>query len=354
MLTHVMVQYFDFHDDGTSPTASSHHPSDLDLDDHELMNSDESDGSLMIHLDLPNTTTTATDRLPLTLPRPAHLQPVDVEALDCGHSLQGIPRGYIADRLRAIGSELLQASATARLVVPSSSPSLPDVVRVECDGEDALPYPTHVLAIHGSDDDTRTLVLPAHGLIYAFACTALPHLALLPSPASEWDDGAPVASTSTSSPSSSSLTLPVVHLQVPSITAFPLLHAYLTTQSSSHLLTRLLPTLGPSHHHDLLSIRPPSPPPTLAHPTHLAHHLARTIPITSLHHHLRLVHGVWGNAVALGVADPTLWQAMDCSWAVLVGALAMAKAATKRAAPAGASLGSDAEADGATRRARSC
>lgn len=38
---------------------------------------------------------------------------------------------------------------------------------------------------------------------------------------------------------------------------------------------------------------------------------------------ISLVHGVWGNVCALGVADVLLWKAMDTAWEVLVGAVAL-------------------------------
>jgi hypothetical protein len=153
--------------------------------------------------------------------------------------------------------------------------------------------PTHVLAVHGQDA-ADVLLLPAHGLLYALGCAALPHL----SRSRPADDG--------------SERLPVAHLHVPSTSAFPLLAAYLTSHSPSALLARLLP----SSVNDLDDG-------ALLSPSALAGHLAHAETHESLGKHVRLVHGLWADACALGVSDDVLWGQMQLAWSVLVGALAL-------------------------------
>ena len=36
------------------------------------------------------------------------------------------------------------------------------------------------------------------------------------------------------------------------------------------------------------------------------------------------ISGVWRNVVALGIADPELWDALDLAWEVVLGSLNLA------------------------------
>jgi hypothetical protein len=54
-----------------------------------------------------------------------------------------------------------------------------------------------------------------------------------------------------------------------------------------------------------------------------AQKLAQTYTAQALLMHISRVHGMWRNAVALGIADERLWCALDVAWEVLLTSLAM-------------------------------
>ena len=137
--------------------------------------------------------------------------------------------------------------------------------------------------------------------IYASACAALPSMAKTGADSSITADG--------------TLILPVVHLQLPSLEAFPLLHSWITCPSPAALLQHVMPALpaaSPSSIHSLTS-------PTQAS---IASRLA-VLPRNTLLSKVSLVHQLWQDTCALSVADAKLWDTMGMAWDMLVGALAL-------------------------------
>ena len=255
--------------------------------------------------------------LPLALPGPGPdriLEDVDLRTLRLEGEFADGPVGFVVAKLRRVGPALLRAATATSLHIPAG-PELPQalpcsfpILRGEgVAGLEGLLLPSHLLAIH-APDSARTLLLPVHGLVYASLSPALARLAAT--------QPAPV--TSTGIPTGS---LPVVHLNLPSAAAVPLLQGWVYLRSRKALLAGLLP-------------RPPAPDPPahgasrslsgLLNPTAatLTQQLSR-LPAGLLLQHVELLHGLWGVVCALGMADAELWGVMRFAWAVVVGALVL-------------------------------
>jgi hypothetical protein len=54
-----------------------------------------------------------------------------------------------------------------------------------------------------------------------------------------------------------------------------------------------------------------------------AQKLAQTYTAQALLMHIGRAHGMWRNAIALGIADERLWCALDVAWEVLLTSLAI-------------------------------
>jgi hypothetical protein len=132
--------------------------------------------------------------------------------------------------------------------------------------------PSHVLAVYSpaSGASSKVKLYPAHSLILQANCSNLPLL-----PASEADAA-----------KGSSTDVPVVPLRLPSAETFPILLQYLYTKNTDTLI------------HTLLHSNASASPNTL-----------RDCAIAT---------GIWRNAVALGVVDRPLYQALDRAWKTLL------------------------------------
>lgn len=135
------------------------------------------------------------------------------------------------------------------------------------------PSPSHLLAITFTDTGKRILA-PVHGLSLALASPLLSHLAS--------DSSAlPVGAESTS--------LPVVHLSLPSMASFPLLHDWMHLRSIDALL-------------DSLDKATPLPgPKSFSRPAMAMKRAA-------------MLHGLWKSAVALVMSDEGLWYVLQGEW----------------------------------------
>jgi hypothetical protein len=136
----------------------------------------------------------------------------------------------------------------------------------------SFPRPDHVLALSGPSDDATTapVLIPIHGLVYAFSCSSLSTFDL-----------------SKGGLGSQGAVVPIVRCRLPfhpRPEIFDLLHAYIYTRSADELIDRLMPRSD-----DELSGA------------------------------VANVKALWALVVAFGVADQALWEAMDL---VYTGSLA--------------------------------
>jgi hypothetical protein len=169
---------------------------------------------------------------------------------------------------------------------PQRSGFLPKELQIIAnDYLDAIP-PTHMIAVYASTSNpsavaskTKVTLFPAHEIVLSSHCANLPKL------------------PQSSCPS----TLPVVPLALPSPPLYPHLQNYLYTKNIAALENFLLP----------------------------ASHAMHT---TGLMRRLLAVHGLWGNACALGVTDEPFYAAIERIWASLHQSLSVAHTMTTSSA----------------------
>ncbi|KAL7413160.1 hypothetical protein BDY24DRAFT_351995 [Mrakia frigida] len=241
--------------------------------------------------------------LPLSLPRPERIAQIDVPTVE---ELEGVPYPYILERLAQSGPSLLQSALTSKLAHGSTTltPPLPTSLLFDFTPASSLnpltqlpsPPPNYVLAIrptptgpNGSSSGSGS-ILPIHDIIYRTFCA---HLPPIPPRAHDLPENA----------------LPIISITLPSPGTLPTLNTYLYTQRPDILLSTLLAL--------------PSQAGTSRTRADLTNQLASVLNVPELMQRISLVHGVWGNVCALGVADALLWKALDTSWEILVGAVAL-------------------------------
>jgi hypothetical protein len=190
---------------------------------------------------------------------------------------------------------MLTAVANVRAQPPTSS--LPRELEIIVNDMVAVACPTHMLAIYGSSFATqkrKVTLFPTHHLILAAHCTNLPSF-----PISRPDS------------TKDAVQLPVIPLCLPSPETYSILQSYLYTKRIDELLTSLLPPSSLSEQatsvSEMVSI--------------LIRHLAVTGNMPTLARHSMIINGVWRNACALGVRDDKLWDAIEASWEIVVGAM---------------------------------
>ncbi|KXN92123.1 hypothetical protein AN958_09215 [Leucoagaricus sp. SymC.cos] len=173
---------------------------------------------------------------------------------------------YIREKLSLFQDSMLAGLRDVRLATPQRSGFLPREVQIFTDDcLDAIP-PTHMLAVYAPKSDsnvaakTQVTLFPAHEIVLASHCTNLPKLA---------------------EPSCPSV-IPIVPLALPSPTMYPYLQNYLYTKNIPALEKLLLPA---SHTHTQYT--------------------------SSLMRRLLAVHGLWGNASALGVIDAPFYEMIE-------------------------------------------
>lgn len=155
---------------------------------------------------------------------------------------------------------------------PERSGFLPKELQIIAnDYLDAIP-PTHMLAVYASKSDqtiaaskTKVTLFPVHEIVLSAHCANLPKL-----PASSYP-----------------YTIPVVPLALPSPGMYPILQNYLYTKNIATLEKFLVPASHAQMH------------------------------TTSLMRRLLAVHGLWGNACALGVIDAPFYATIERIWASL-------------------------------------
>ncbi|EKM77287.1 hypothetical protein AGABI1DRAFT_115223 [Agaricus bisporus var. burnettii JB137-S8] len=182
------------------------------------------------------------------------------------------PAEYVRDKLHLFKKCMLSGLRDVRLIsAPQRSGFLPKEIQIlmSDDSSHAVP-PTHMLAVYApkstpTSSRTKVTLYPTHEIVLSSHCTNLPKL---PEP-------------------SSSSSIPVIPLAIPSPSMYPYLQTYLYTKDASMLETVLLPT--------------PS----------------QALDSSSLMRRLLAVHGLWGNASALGVIDPPFYSMIERVWATL-------------------------------------
>ncbi|KAG0697126.1 hypothetical protein DFH29DRAFT_984387 [Suillus ampliporus] len=211
---------------------------------------------------------------------------------------------YIHEGLECLGPDMLRVLAGIKAEPVSNV--LPKELSIIVN-DLSSDMPTHMFAVFSSRQPAaarrRVTLFPAHNLVFATHCANLPILPTSP-PAFVECTGQEIK-------------VPVVPLCIPAPEVFPQLSTFLYTKRIDHLLGALLPLPTPPQ---LYLDDPTTVMPLL---TEFAQQLAATYTAQALLLHIASVHGMWRNAVALGIADERLWCALDVAWEVLLTSLAI-------------------------------
>ncbi|GJJ14747.1 hypothetical protein Clacol_010591 [Clathrus columnatus] len=226
-------------------------------------------------------------RLPKTLRRPI-FRPIAKQCLAAVEpGLARIPLEYIRQNLRNESERMYDAISK---VVPKQNQdgTLPRAIEITT-LDSSIELPTHILAVYSTPNATRKQISlhPVHSIILASQCAHLPPMLLI------------------SSNEPASLTLPVLPMRLPSPRTFNLLLRYLYTHRTSDILSALLPL--PAHN--------------CSDAAKMSSRLASAYNSPTLISLVSAVHGFWSNVAALGIFEDPLWEVIDFSWEVLLGAL---------------------------------
>lgn len=258
-------------------------------------------------------------RVPRNLPRPAIVQDMDLTKLEVDSSLKDIPLQYILDNVILQGPSLLSTVVESSIALPSMPPlassssssgqAIPTSVAVRTPTrllQDAAP-PECVLAV-SSDETSKIMFLPVHGLVLATSCKSFAGIAKPPrSSVQVYEEGEDTIHI-----------LPVVHIHIPNSSAFSRLIPFFYTQEAGSLLASLLP-LGQL---PALSLTAAQTSPSL-----LASSLAK-VDQPTLQGYVHFNHAVWRTTVALGAGRDELWKVLQASWTALITALSIRHAET--------------------------
>ena len=166
-------------------------------------------------------------------------------------------------------------------------------------------------------------LVPIHALVLASFCANVPALPGLPKGVREEMEviNGPDRWTR--------ITVPVVPMGVPAPEVAGLLSAFLYTRDERQLMRALIGI-------DVAS--PPSYSPTTSPAAEPEYELESDIhdailhtslllsstPLPVLTHRAKNIAALWRNACAMGVHESSVWRAVEASWAVIVGAVAVA------------------------------
>ncbi|KAL0946004.1 hypothetical protein HGRIS_012280 [Hohenbuehelia grisea] len=264
-------------------------------------------------------------QLPRTLARPPFAECSREAILAASPELANVPSEFIRLRLRETAPQMLAGmSCLAPSHMPAQLPRthIPSAmnvpVRASSSSRMVPSYPTHVLAIapskHASHSSDAVALFPVHALVLASHCALLPRL----------------PSAAPAHPTATQVQLPVMPLQLPSLTAFKILHSFMYTHNVGALLAALLPlpeafthTSGFSGEHVTHTMRSGTKLHELSSYLYSASHKS----LSSLTTHAAHVKELWQDCVTLGVYDLELWDAMDLAWEIVLGAMNIAAAA---------------------------
>lgn len=207
---------------------------------------------------------------------------------------------------------------------PSNSPScFPTTARIQVPkATSTSSLPTHVLALYAplkpsQDTKTQVRLLPTHALVLAAYCAALPALPIgVAEDLETTDDGC------------TRVTVPIVPMCVPEPETAGLLSAFLYTHDERQLVKALVgidvaapPSYDDSESKDEDEADIDTPIHDAILHTSL---LLSSTPSSALIHRAKTIAALWRNMCAFGVHDAALWRALETSWAVVVGAVAVA------------------------------
>ncbi|KAJ7057171.1 hypothetical protein C8F01DRAFT_1028755 [Mycena amicta] len=210
--------------------------------------------------------------LPRVLPRPV-LGEVNL-ALSHSH-LGDVPPEYVREKLLGLLPSMRTALSAVKCTVNASR--LAKTAQILLNDAVSAHPPTHMLAVYTDAlcSSTRAVSLvPVHDIVFAAHCATFP-----------------VLPTATSTTDTTSISVPVVPIRLPSPETFSLLHAYLYTQQPSYLRTALKTPCDADG--DLLRLAA----------------------------HAHKVHGLWRNACILGVVDERFYEIVEEAWAQTLSAM---------------------------------
>ncbi|GAA5969177.1 hypothetical protein JCM3765_005748 [Sporobolomyces pararoseus] len=253
--------------------------------------------------------------------KPSSLRPVDPTSLSQDEALEGIPTQFVRDVLRDLAPRILSGINCTSLD-PSSTPDpekqLPSYARCIFDpslapGSSPLP-PNFLLALTFSPRDqtplspsTRILV-PCHSLVYTLSSPIFPFIPAAPTAESE--DSTDSSSNHPLPPTS--FVLPVMGtIELPSLSAFAILHTFIHTRSVSalfHALTTKLPSAS------RLPSPPPSPRPESPHSPISPVTTPTSLSRTDAQELFDKIQDLRRTAIRLEISEPDLWQCMSNSW----------------------------------------
>ncbi|KAJ7716281.1 hypothetical protein B0H16DRAFT_1678426 [Mycena metata] len=236
-------------------------------------------------------------------------------------TLAAVPAEFIRQGLRAKAPQMQAGiAALAPSHLPPSIPRshLPQALTIPLrapppGAPSPLSSPTHALAIgsKGAKDSAPQLVFPVHAVVLAAHCANIPRFPAPPR-----------------SRASASVTLPILPLSLPSPQAFSILHAFMYTHRIDAALGALLPLprLPRDPRAPLEQRAPRRRARQRLHAPQLGAHLcaASSGNLSTLMTYAAHVRELWQDMVALGLYDPTLWDALDLASEVVLGAMNLA------------------------------
>ncbi|KAK0205559.1 hypothetical protein DFS33DRAFT_1383464 [Desarmillaria ectypa] len=256
----------------------------------------------------------STVQLPATLARP-HYSEVSASAIGAvSPELADVPPEYIRRNLRSEAPQMLAGiSALAPSHLPTILPKshLPGAlsVPVRSSSPSSRFFPTHVLAVSSSKTPSeQCMVFPIHALVLASHCA---HLPALPPAQSQVDQ--------------TLVKLPVLPFALPSPPAFGIIHSFIYTHRLEPVFRALLPVPAgffQSITHDTLLATLDSKETCMQLSAYLCTQEQGNL--QRLTTHAVHVKELWQDMVALGIYSPDLWDAVDLSWRIIIGALAIA------------------------------
>ncbi|EJD41819.1 hypothetical protein AURDEDRAFT_169021 [Auricularia subglabra TFB-10046 SS5] len=287
----------------------------------------------------------AVNKLPKRLQRPARTTVTPEGLAAVNPALAAVPLETVMSVVRDKGPGYWKTLSTARIESLHLTPGerIARTVEVTLAGvQDPATAPSHVMAVVdapavlqrqlGLAKPTIRL-LPVYHLVLAAQCASLPAFP----PALEGN--------SRVDRSGLRIVLPVFQLTVPHYESFPWLLNFLYNGKTGHIRRHILPIANdvvagivkplPVH----IAFQTIAPQAQATGPAHLKFvlpNLARAAADAGMDELLRsvkLLHGLWSNATALGVNDPTLWKMLDTCWDILLGGVSMRLARDAGAAP---------------------
>ncbi|KAH8830525.1 hypothetical protein DL96DRAFT_1593281 [Flagelloscypha sp. PMI_526] len=227
---------------------------------------------------------------------------------------------YVREKLHAMGRLMLRELSRVKV---SNLPRghLPKELVVQAN--DCPPSLLFAVWGHTPTGPSAVTLWPVHSLVFAINCANLPHLPAAISfqpprierPSFSDDDEPPTLSSRRET--SPAITIPVIPLLLPAPAEWIPLATFLYLGDRNQLFTDLMPREN----------LPPDMYDQCVHPTNkaaYAKYLSETHALKKLLLHVTRIHGLWRNAVVLGIHLPGLWDCINLAWDVMMSALSYA------------------------------